>query len=234
MAFFTFSTDAEHIKDSKSGNFINKSGFYEVIIKYVIVSQSPNGSKSLDFWIENEGTTSMIYQAIRLTNNNGSFNFESDNFNKLGIVAGASDNEEVRDPVPVKLPIGKGGAMKECMVLDQFVDIPMVMRVQMEYSKYNGEIKEHTRIKNFFRVPDHATASEIVNQKTDPNVKFGSQYEIELGSADKVTYKDGLTKEDVDAWIKRGRKSDPNADENSNEHESAGFNFGKKRTFTRN
>ena len=228
MGFFRVTHDEESVKDYEGGNsaYISKSGIYPVIIKHVIVDKSPNGSEFINLWIEHEGQDQPIFQAMRMTNNDGSPNLGAKTFNKFAIVAGATENDEISDPVPVMVPIGKGGEEKECMILEQFDNTPMYMRVQMEYSMYNGEIKETKAVRNFFRYEDKATASEIVNNAENK----GSQYAKEEEYADKITYKDGLTEEDVQQWLK-DRKSGKKTEKKDNKP-SGGFggkrNFGKK------
>lgn len=223
MAFFTVSTNEENVRDytPSNGQYINQSGIYEVIIKAVVVDQTAKGSQYLNLWLEHKGKEQPIYQAIRLTNNDGSANFGQQLFTKFCIVAGLGDNAEVSDPTPRMIPMGKGGSDVECMVLEEFTDIPMFMRVQMEYSMYNGNIQETKNIRNFFRYEDKATASEIVNNVEDK----GSQYEKEEEYADKVSYKDGLTEEDIVEWKKNRKAGAKEVDK------KPATGFGVKRTF---
>ena len=192
MGIFKVSTAEDKIKDSTGGNYINKSGIYDVIIKHAIYSTSPNGSTSIDLNFDYNGQNQTIFSAIRLTNNDGKENFESANFNKLCIIAGKTDGAEIADPVPVELPLGKNQEIKEVMELEDFRDLPVAMRVQMEYHRYQDKIQESKRVRNFFRNTDHATASEIVNGK-----RIGNQYEEELKIADKSNFKDDITPEEV-------------------------------------
>ena len=223
MAFFKVTTNEESVKDytGDGGKWLNKSGIYEVIIKAVIADTTAKGSEYLNLWVEYEGQLQPLFQAMRLTNNDGSRNLGADLFNKFCIVAGATGDTEVADPVSRMIPMGKGGEEIECMVLEEFDDTPMVIRLQMEYSMYEGKVQQSKIIRNFFRFEDHATASEIVN-----NADAGKQFEAEQAYADKVSYKDGLTEEDVAEWLKNqksGKKED------SNKKPAAGF--GTKRTF---
>lgn len=227
MAFFTVNTNEENVKDyvGNGGKYLNKSGIYEIVIKNAFVDVSKNGSQSISLFFEYEGQPQTIYSAIRLTNNNGTPNIGAALFNKLAVVCGASEGSEIADPVPMQLPVGAGGTMKECMVLEDFNDMPVYMRLQMEYGMYEGKIQERKNIRNFFRVPDKATAAEIVN-----NTEVGLQYEKELEYADKVTYKDDLTEEDVAEWIKnRGNKDK----EETSASKPAPISFGQKRSFSR-
>lgn len=226
MGFFTVKTDEESVRDySGSTKYINKSGMYELIIKNAIVDVSSGGSQVVNLWVENEGQAQMIYNAIRMTNKDGSPNLGQALFNKLAVVCGATEGNEINEPVPMMLPIGKSGESKECMVLEDFNDLPIVAHIRMEYSLYNGKIMENKVIRNFFRFEDKATASEIVNNAENK----GAQYEKECEDADKTTYKDGLTEEDITEWKKNRSKGK----EEEAEAKPAPISFGQKRSFSR-
>lgn len=219
MAFFTTSTDEENVKDyTGESSYINKSGFYVVVIKEAIVNESAKGSQSINLLVEYNGQQQVIYQAIRLTNNDGSVNLGQKLLNKLCIIV---DKQQLGDPIPKTLPIGKGGEDVDCMIIEELQDIPIIMRIQMEYSMYEGKIREVKSIRNFFRYEDKATASEIVN-----NTEKGIQYKKEEQYQDKVTYKDGLTEEDVAQYLK-DRRSNKNAETDK----KPANGFGSKRTF---
>ena len=197
MSFFKASKKAEDVRQGGT-NHIVRSGAYEVVIKAPVVSVSSGGSKSVDLFVDHQGQQQMVYGGLRVTNNDGSQNkIGAKIFNQLVIIA---DLEDVADPVDITLPIGKGGADKEVAALEDLAEMPVIMRIQMEYGIYRGNIQERKVIKSFFRVGDHASAEEIVNEKD-----FGSAWEREQKYLDHVTYKDGLDETAVAAWIAAGR-----------------------------
>lgn len=223
MAFFKVSTNEENVRDYEGGGgYLNKSGIYEVKIKHTVVNTSPNGSTYIDLYVEYKDKLIPIFQAIRLTNNDGSANLGQALFNKLCIIAGATEGNEINEPVPATLPIGKNKEAVDCLVLEDFNDLVVYLRLQMEYSVYDGKIRENKNIRNFFRYEDKATASEIVNDAKEK----GSQYFKEEEYADKVVYKDDLTEEDIKQWI-QDRKSGKESTVQSTPKPS----FGTKRTF---
>lgn len=227
MGFFKVNTTEDNIRDysGDGGNYINKSGIYEVVLKSVIVDQTAKGSQFLNLWLEYNGQEQPIFQAMRLTNNDGSPNLGMKLFTKLCVIAGATDGAEIGDPVRRMVPIGKGGEEKECMVLTEFDNIPVHMRVQMEYSMYDGKIQQQKLVRNFFRYEDKATASEIINDSEEK----GKQYNEEAEFAEKISYKDGLTEEDIAAWQKENRSGKKGSSEEKKP--AAGFTkrtFGKK------
>lgn len=221
MSFATVSKKAEDVKQGGS-NHITGSGCYPVAILAPLVSVSENGSTTVDLYIDHEGQKQVIYGNLRVTNNDGSPNkIGSKIFNQLLIIAGL---DSVADPVEHELPIGKKEAMKTAAVLEDLCDIDVMLRVQMEYTDYKGSIQEKKVIKSFFRAGDNAAAEEIVNE-TEP----GAVFEKEQKYVDNVTYKDGITPEEVQAWIAGGRKKGTR-NGNAAAAEKAP-EFGKKRSF---
>lgn len=203
MSFFNASTKAEDVKQGGS-NYINRSGIYPVRILASFASASKGGSTSVDLYLDHAGQKQVLYGNLRITNNDGSPNkIGSKIFNQLVIIAGL---EGVSDPIDGQLPIGKNDAMKDVAVLEDLSDIDALIRVQMEYSLYNGKIQEKKVIKSFFRAADRATAEEIVNE-TEP----GAGYEAELKYADNITFRDDLDEAAIEAWIKGGRKEEGGA-----------------------
>jgi hypothetical protein len=198
MSFASASRKAEDVKQGGS-NHITSSGVYPVTILAPVVSVSKGGSTTVDLYVDHNGQKQIIYGNLRITNNDGSPNkIGAKIFNQLLIIA---DVDEVADPVEAELPIGKKEATKMVTILEDLCDIDVLLRIQMEYSVYNGNIQEKKVIKAFFRASDKATAEEIVNESD-----VGAGYERELKYVDNVTYKDGLTPEAIQDWIKSGRK----------------------------
>ena len=198
MSFFKKSVKAEDLKEGGNSNYINQSGLYDVNI---IVPFLGGTSKSpvVELFIEYNDQKQPLYGNMRITNNDGSENFGAKVFNKLLVIA---DVEEVADPIDATLPIGKDGADKDVAVFEDLSDINVKVHVQMEYSVYNGSIQEKKIIKNFYR-EDGASAEEIVNE---------TEVGVSLAKSEKyfnnVTYKDGLTAEQVTEWISAGRPKD--------------------------
>lgn len=193
MSFYTASKKQEDVKQGGS-NHITKSGVYPISILVPVVSVSKGGSTSVDLFLEHQGQKQIVYGNLRITNNDDTPNkIGAKIFNQLLIIAGL---DSVASPIEAELPIGKKEAMKECDVLEDLADLNVLMRIQMEYSVYNGSIQEKKIIKSFFRASDKATAEEIVNEETG-----GAGYERELKYVDNITFKDGLDEATVKQWI---------------------------------
>lgn len=223
MAFAKASKKQEDVRQGGNSNYITRSGNYPLTILAPVVNVSKGGSESVDLFVEHNGQQQIVYGNLRVTNNDGSTNkIGSKIFNQLLIIAGL---DEVSDPVDAELPIGKDGAMKDCSVLEDLADLDVIMRIQMEYSVYKGNIQEKKVIKSFFRAEDKATAEEIVNEE-EP----GQGYERELKYVDNVTYKDGLDEEAVAKWIAEGRPQGTGGGSNAStgKKPSFGKRFGQK------
>lgn len=223
MTFAKASHNPEDVKQS-GGKYINGSGVYPVDIIAPFVSVSNGGSESVDLFLDHAGQKQPLYGNLRVSNNDGSTNEIGNKiFNQLLII---SDVETVADPIEGELPIGPKGKMKDAAILEDLADINILMRVQMEYGAHNGNITEKKVIKGFYRAEDMATAEEIVN-KTEP----GKGYEGDQKYVDNITYKDGVTPEQITAWIaaKRPKGTAGDAPADSSDGSETPPKFGNKR-----
>ena len=192
MSFIKINRDEAVVKESKGGgSYLSKSGIYPVTIKFASVSINEHNARSIDFNVDYNGSSSTLY-GLKLDNNDGSENYMYPIFNNLAIIAGLDD---INEPEEQEHAVGKDNEVKSFMVLDDFTGLEVLVRVQQEYSKYNNEIKSRLTIKGFYRAEDKANAFEIIKGEG-----FGTQYGKDLAYAEKITYKDGLTAEEVAAW----------------------------------
>jgi len=222
MSFFKSSKKKEDIKQGGS-NHITSSGFYPVRILAPIVSVSKNGSTTVEMFVDHAGQKQVIYGNLRITNNDGTPNkIGAKIFNQLAIIA---DLDEISDPIEIDLPIGKKEAIKTVTALEDLADLDVLMRVQMEYGIYEGDITEKKVIKAFFR-EDKASAEEIVNE-----ADIGKAYESEMKYVDNITFKDDVTQEQVTAWISAKRPSGTAGGSSGSSEAKKEPGFGKKRAF---
>jgi hypothetical protein len=220
MGFFKANKSADAVKeDVGGGKYISKSGIYDVNIIAPFVVTGSGEVMGVDFFIEYNGQKQPLYGNLKLTNKDGSENFGAKIFNKLMIIAGL---DEVADPIEAELPMGKKGAMKDAAILEDLTDLDVKVRVQMEYSVYNGDIKEKTVIKSFYRAEDGASAEEIVNE-SEPGVQLAK----DMDYAENITFKDGLTPETVNEWIAAKRPKGTAGGATSTKKPS----FGQKKKF---
>ena len=197
MGFFKAKKSSEDVKEMTGGKYISKSGIYDVNVIVPFVDTNDKGSMTVNFFVNHQDQEQVIYGNLRITNNDGSENkIGASAFNKFLVI---TDVDDVSEPEEAMLPIGKKGAEKEVAVLSDLSDFDCKIRVQLEYSVYNNDIKEKTIIKNFYRA-DGATAEEIVN-----GAEPGTQLEKDMAYAENVTYKDSLDESTVAKWIADGR-----------------------------
>lgn len=192
----TVSKKSEAIKDSgNGGGYINRSGIYDVVINYVQVAETKNGAYQLNFNVNNNGMDQTIYGPI-LVGKDGKVNEITQNMlNRLCIIAGMNDGQEIETET-AEFPVGRDQKMMEMEVIPELSELPVKMRVQMEYSLWNNDIQERKGIKAFYR-EDGATAAEA-----ESGENIGKRLSLdEEKYASNVTYRDGLTEEDVKNWI---------------------------------
>lgn len=192
----TVSKNKEAIKDSSNGGgLINRSGIYDVTINYVQVAETKNGAYQLNFNVKSGGMDQTIYGPI-LVGKDGKVNEITQNLlNRLCIIAGMDDGQEI-ETEEAEFPVGKDQKMMEMQIIPELSDLSVKMRIQMEYSLWDGNIQERKGIKAFYR-EDGATAAEA-----ESGENIGKRLALdEEKYASNVTYRDGLTEEDVKAWI---------------------------------
>lgn len=192
----TVSKKEEAIKDSGGGGgYINRSAIYDVNLNYVQVAETKNKAYQLNFNVTNQGMDQTIYGPI-LIGKDGKVNEITQNLlNRLCIIAGMEDGQEI-ETESVDMPVGKDQKIVEMEIIPDLSDLPVKMRVQMEYSLWNNQIQERKNVKAFYR-EDGATAAEA-----ESGENIGKRLAMdEEKYASNVTYKDGLTEEAVKAWI---------------------------------
>mgnify|MGYP003595287604 FL=1 len=190
MSFFKIKTDIASNKESTGGDYLSKSGIYPITIKFVSVDVGESGDRSLNFNIDYKGNPTTLY-GLRLDNKDGSENFQAAVFNRLCNVL---QLDSITAPEVQEHQVGKDNTPTEFSVLPDFSDQDVAIRVQEEYGKYNGQIRKRLAIKNFYRLSDGASASEIISGSN-----FGEQFKKDQAYASNITYKD-CTEDEVKAW----------------------------------
>ena len=196
---FRVNTSKEAVEETSGSSYISKSGIYDVEIAFASLDVSKNGAESVNLNLNYNGNSQTIYGPY-VTNKDGNVNeIGAKLINKLAIVSGMGDGDEFEIEEEIH-NVGKDNKPQEFAVITNFSELPIKIRLQEEYSMYDGKIKKAMRIKSFFRAEDNASAEEIIEDDTS---KFGTRYALEQEKyADNVTYKDGLTSEDVEEWKK--------------------------------
>ena len=198
---FRVNTSKEAVEETSGSSYISKSGIYDVEIAFASLDVSKNGAESVNFNLNYNGNSQTIYGPY-VTNKDGNVNeIGAKLINKLAIVSGMDDGDEFEIEEETH-NVGKDNKPQEFAVITNFSELPIKIRLQEEYSinPKKNEIQKRLVVKNFFRAEDNASAKEIID---GDNSKFGTHYALEEEKyADNVTYKDGLTSEDVEEWKK--------------------------------
>jgi hypothetical protein len=198
------SVDAVKDFEGSGGKFLNKSGIYnDVTIKALIYDEAENGGAVINFYINHQGEDQVVYGDLRVANKGGVENtIGHETLNELLVIL----DVDLDEPVETELPIGKKKAPKDVMVFEDVVDEVITIRIMNKYSVWNNNIMEKTVISKFYRNDDKATAAEIVLDAEKPGeVELGAKFAKDQEFADNIKYEDGLTAEQVNAWIKAKR-----------------------------
>ena len=200
-----FKINKEEVKAANSGSsFMGSSGIYDAVIKFASVEQSSKSEAvSVNFNFEYNGNEQVVYGPFIKDKTGKDSKIGLNTIMALGVVAGMQDGEEPNIEEE-EYPVGKDKEVKSFAVITQFSGLPVKVRLQEEYSKYNGEITKKMVIKDFFR-EDGASASEIIN-----GTEIGKRLALVTEKyASNVTYT-GCSTEEVEAW-KAAKKSDTKA-----------------------
>lgn len=235
--------DRTSVKESTGGGgYISTSGVYDVTIERASVKETTNGALSLDITLMNEaGNSTTIYNNILKTKDgsdvdkNGKMLPGMALLNKIMIINGI---EELDDPEEQELKLGKDNKEVTLNVLTDLDDLPLKVQVQQEYSvipegyKNAGQISEKLVLRSVFRQEDGASAEELFADSEGEEVEFGGQLKLiqERGYDTKISYRDGLTEDDVEKWKKErasGNKSDTPAPKAKPKNKKAGSLFSK-------
>lgn len=201
----TVSKKAEDMKDASSGAYINQSGIYDIVLNYVQLAETKNGACQINFNVNHQGMDQTIYGPILLSKEKKINEITYNLLNRLCAIAGMEDGQDIETETVEKL-VGKAQKPMEMEIIPELVDLPLKIRVQMEYSVWNGTIQERKAVKAFYR-EDGATAAEA-----ESGVDIGSRLAKDKEKyASNVTYKDGLTADDVQEWIKSKSSSSKGA-----------------------
>lgn len=206
---FKISTDKSAISSGSGSNYINKSGIYPVTIKFASVDVSASGAKSVNFNVDLNGSNQTIYGPYVYAKDGSPLEIGLKLINQLGIIAGlrAGDNPTIEQETH---NVGRDNKPQDFDVITDFTDLEVQMRVQFEYDKYNNDITEKKVIKAFFS-KEGASAAEIIAQENGDAVKVGTDLEKQQKYAENITYKSGLTAEEVAAWKERKQNNGSNA-----------------------
>lgn len=221
-------TSAEALGNTGNGGsatYIAKSGIYDVSIQFANVEVTKNGAEQLNLsliWNDNEPQT--IWGPI-VTGTDGKPTYGMELVQQLNTIAGLTDGDEITLE-EATVTVGKDKKEKDVTIIAEYTDLAIKIQLQEEYSinPNTKQISKRMVIKNVFR-EDGASAKEIVNgTEVGKSLAFVTEK-----YATNVTYKDGLTPEDVQAW--KDSKKDGNGGGSAAPAPKASTG-GKKKLFT--
>ena len=196
---FTITTNKSAISSQSSSTFISKSGIYDATIKFASVDTSTKGAKSVNFNLDVNGTNQTIYGPYIYDRDGKPLEIGLKLINQLAILAGLRDGDHPTIETETH-NVGRDNKAIDFEVITDFTDLPIKVRIQMEYSMYEGNISERKNIKAFFSA-DGASPAEIIARENGENVTIGKDLEKQQKYGETVTYKDGLTAEAVASWL---------------------------------
>lgn len=190
----SISTSQDALKDAGGSSFIGTEGIYGATLNFVSISTTKNGAKQVDFNIDYKGNSQVIYGPI-IVNKDGKVNeIGMSLINKLGVIVGLGEGDELNVETETH-KVGKDNKSQDFEVITDFSGQDVKLRVQREYTRYNGEIQRSLVIRNVFRA-DGASAAEITNEG-----EIGKQMALELEKyCAAPSYKDGVTPEEATAF----------------------------------
>lgn len=195
---FKISTSKDAIQTSSGSSFINASGIYDVTVKFASIDVSSGGAKSINFNVDYNGNSQTIYGPYIYDKQDQPLEIGLKLVNSLAIIAGLRDGDQPTMEVETH-NVGKDNKPQDFNVITEFSDLPIKLRIQMEYDKYNNEITEKKVIKAFFSA-EGASAAEIIAQENGESVTIGKDLEKQAKYKDNITYKSGLTADDITTW----------------------------------
>ena len=196
-----FAGTVEAVANNNEG-FINKCGLYPVTIKFISFSQTSTGSWKFDLNIEHKGASQVIWGSVFRDKDGEPVSIGARQMEALGTMIGLEPNSSLTTTTRT-FNIGKDNKPTSFLIAEEFCDLEVQLRLQLEYSEYNG-IRENLVIRNIFRAEDGASAEEI--RAGVPTEELGKQLRLEMENHNNgPIYRDGLTPEQVEEWIKGGR-----------------------------
>ncbi len=193
---FKINTSKEMLSQSTGGgNFIGTSGVYDVTLNFVSIGTSDKSkAEQFVFNVDYNGNSQTFYGPYYQKADGSPNDSGIKLYTQLGVIAGLTDGDQFNFSEESH-KVGREQKEETFTVVDELSELPVKIQITAEYSKYQGEIKERMNIRAFFR-EDGASADEIVNDG-----EVGKRLaEVTEKYADNITYKDGLTAEDVAEW----------------------------------
>ena len=207
MAFYKAKRDEKSLKEftGEGSKYLNKPGIYDTSVIAAFLNEAEKSeAATIDFFLEYQGEKQPLYGNWYISKKDGKENESGIALlEKLMVIL---DLEELSDPEEEELPIGKDSAMKVVPVIPELTNFDVKIKIGIEYGKYNGNYTEKKVIKTFYRAEDGATADEIVHDAEEKGKQYQKDLEyFEQNEDAGYKYNDGVTKEEIEAWVQAKR-----------------------------
>jgi len=196
---FKINKSAAAVKESSGGSYISSSGIYDITIDFASLDVTKNGAESVNFNIEYNGNKQTIYGPYVQAGNGDPLEIGLVLINKIFVIADAPEGEPNIEEEEHN--VGKDNKPQDFAVFTDLSGIECKIRLQEEYSRYDGKITKRLAIKNFY-TSDGASAEEYISGEN-----IGKKLSQDMKYADNVTYRDSKkgandapTPEEVQAW----------------------------------
>ena len=207
----------EEVKNEGTGDYITKSGIYDVVLKHVEIKETTNGATQANYIFDKLISYSNSVLGI---DKQPTFGYKI--LEALAVIAG---EEELSNPELTEVQFKN--KTEELMCIPELEDIPVKIWVQFSYKMFNNKVQKKTVIKRFYRLEDGASGSEIIN-----GTGFGERLAKDQEYASEVKYSDGATPEVVAAWNKSNMGGD-SKETTTGAADTAGFPAKKATGFPR-
>jgi hypothetical protein len=215
-------------KDANFGvSVVRTPGVYDVTIQRAVYNISSGGAGEVQFTLkfDDPKDVEQTFYGMYIVKADGTENPRGyPRWNALLYILGIDDPG---DPVKTKVLLPAKGGGKEEKVLAVFPklkDRRVKVLLDVEYHRYEGEIKEKVTIERFYRFTDGASGRELIK-----GTVVGDQMRADKERFTTPVYKDGITASLVSDWLKaRGIKKAEELKEASKEPVSSKSKFARK------
>lgn len=162
---FKYTLNIDRLRDSDKkvsemrDGFGMNSGFFCCRIDFIAITENDKGSKTLNFKLYNVDTNISTIAYLRITNNDGKPSFQAPLVDKLMTILEFNELSTNKENVTLY------STEETYDVISEIKQRSVCILLEKEWNKYNGKLYSRYNIRNFFRMKDYATASEIIDQK---------------------------------------------------------------------
>lgn len=207
--------DEQKLTENTGSSRFIINGMHDVVIDTAYVEEQKDDSKAISISLvlkkyedreDSKAPTQTIYNAILARKKDGELNeFGKALLDKLCIVSGVKSSKLNETETKT---ITRNNKTEKVEAIVELEGRAFTGKFQQEFSKYDNKIIEKIRLITVFNVKNKASAQELLQKENGvEEVEIGKHYNIESSKTIETKYKDKLTKEEVDEYIKNKSKS---------------------------